>query len=122
MSPTIQPKRRLPSPARWLAAALPLLVIALGLLAARPDWHAATHVQAEDFSHHDQGHPTDTSADERGCAVELFASGLIDSVAFASTALQPQTAGTVDLDCSETRFSSVASWPEPPGRAPPPIG
>jgi hypothetical protein len=111
--------RRLPKPVQWLAIALPLWVIALGVLAIRPDWHAAMHVQTPDASHHDHGHPRNTGTDERGCAIQLFASGLVDSVDSFSLMVQPATASSLILLAPSERPSFASSHLEPPGRAPP---
>ena len=62
-------------PFRWLAAALSLLVLALGPLAVRPDWHAAVHAHTGQTAQCEQDHPQDAPPDERGCAIELFAAG-----------------------------------------------
>ena len=119
MNLAIYHHRRLPKPVQWLAAVLPLLVIALGVLAIRPDWHAAMHVQTPDASHHDHGHSRDPGTDERGCAIELFASGLVDSVDSLSLMVQPVTTNSLILLAPSERPSFASSHVEPPGRAPP---
>jgi len=116
------PKHQLgvvPQPLRWLAAALPLVLIALGVLAVRPDWHAAMHVQTADATHQDHGHSHDEGQDERGCAIELFASGMVDSAAALSPVVQPVSAFTLLLLAPCERLSFASLRLEPPGRAPP---
>lgn len=119
MSSVNQHYRRWCPPFQWLAAVLPLLVIALGLLAVRPDWHAAMHVQGADGTHHEHGHDHGEGADERGCAIELFASGLIDSVAFGSPVVAPVRAMVAELTLPDERLLFASRRLEPPGRAPP---
>jgi hypothetical protein len=119
MSPVNQQSCRWCPPFQWLAAVLPLLVIALGLLAVRPDWHEAMHVQGTDGTHHDHGHDHGESTDERGCAIELFASGLVDSVAFSSPVPAPVQAIIAELTLPDERLLFASSRLEPPGRAPP---
>lgn len=83
-------RSRPPSASLWhrLTALLGLaLVLALNLLAARPDWHAALHAAGDSGTahagcpHHGHGnakaHPAPDShaADDHGCVIELFAHG-----------------------------------------------
>ncbi len=58
-------------PRFWLrctALAGVVLVLALGVFGANPDWHAELH--AHDDAHHEP------HAEDTGCVVELFASGV----------------------------------------------
>jgi hypothetical protein len=119
MSPLNPQSRRFYSPLQWLASVLPLLVIALGLMAVRPDWHEAMHVQGADRTHHEHGHDHGKSTDERGCTVELFASCLVDVVAFTSPVVAPVRAVVAELTLSHARPLFASSRLEPPGRAPP---
>lgn len=119
MSPVRQQSGRLCPPLQWLAAALPLLVIALGLLAVRPDWHEAMHVQGADVPHHEHGHDHGDGNDERSCAIELFASGLVDSVASVSPVVAPVRSLIAALILSDKRPLFASHRLEPPGRAPP---
>lgn len=106
-------------PFQWLASMLPLLVIGLGLLAVRPDWHEAMHVQTADAAHHDHGHPHDDAAGEQSCAIELFASGLVDSVTFSSPISLSDTAVLLELTFPHEPATLAGTRLEPPGRAPP---
>lgn len=113
-----QPKR-LARPLQWLALALPLLVIGLGLVAARPDWHALLHVQNADAGHAHHGHSHDEADNELGCAIELFASGLVELVSARAVVERPADVFSLTL-ASPSGFLLIASARlEPPGRAPP---
>ena len=111
--------RQLCQPFQWLALALPLLVIGLGLIAVRPDWHAALHVQDADVERAHHGHSHDTDDNELGCAIELFASGLVECFSAGSPVAQP--AGVFSLTLSFPTEPSLidSARLEPPGRAPP---
>lgn len=119
MSPKNQQSSRLCPPWQWLAAGLPLLVVVLGLLAVRPDWHEAVHVLIADTAAHPPEHSHDADTTERGCAIELFASGLIDSVTCGALALKPQAAVATELSPATDQLLIGAVRREPPGRAPP---
>lgn len=121
MSPMNQQSRRLCPPFQWLAAGLPLLVIALGLLAVRPDWHAAVHVPIADAAAHKTKHSHDADTAERGCAIELFAAGLIESMTFGAPALKPHEIFATKLALPTEQLLIAAVRLEPPGRAPPSI-
>lgn len=113
-----QPKR-LAWPLQWLALALPLLVIGLGLVAVRPDWHAMLHVQNADVGHAHHGHSHDDADNELGCAIELFAAGLVEIVSASAAVEQPAAVFSLTL-ASPSGFLLIASARlEPPGRAPP---
>jgi hypothetical protein len=106
-------------PFQWLAAALSLLVLALGPLAVRPDWHVAVHVHAGDTAHGDHDHSHEAPPDERGCAIELFAAGHVDVVAFASPAINALDFVAFELTIPAGRPTPALLHLEPPGRAPP---
>lgn len=108
---------------RSLAAALSLLLVFIGALAAQPDWHVAFHsaVSAQDLHHHGDHDPVDGDSDssDAGCAIELYANGgisfsPIDVPIFVPGAGLDQTM----ILPPETSVSSLAMR-EPPGRAPP---
>lgn len=113
-----QPKR-LARPFQWLALALPLLVIALGLVAVRPDWHAALHVQDADAAHAHHGHSHHSSDNELGCAIELFASGLVEIVLAGAAVGQPASVLSLTLSFTPGLLLISSARLEPPGRAPP---
>ena len=118
-----QPKR-LVWPLQWLAMALPLLVIGLGLIAVRPDWHAALHVEDADAGHAHHGHAHEGhshhgTGNEFGCAIELFASGMVESVSASAVAGQPADAFSLTLVVSAELLLIASERLEPPGRAPP---
>jgi hypothetical protein len=106
-------------PFQWLAVALSVLMLALGPLAVRPDWHATVHVYIGDTAHDDCGRSQDAPADERGCAIALFAAGHIDLVAFPSPVTNPVRPVVFELTIPEGRPTPAPSLLEPPGRAPP---
>jgi hypothetical protein len=106
-------------PFRWLAVALSLLVLALGPLAVRPDWHAAVHAHTGDTAHGDHNHSPDAPPDTRGCAIELFAAGHVDLAAFAAPVTCPVRAVVFELSIPGGRPALTPSLLEPPGRAPP---
>ena len=110
---------RLSKPFQWVATLLAVTVIALGTLAARPDWHAAVHDQLGDAAHHDHGHSPEGPTDESGCAIQMFASGLVDSVAFASLPIAPTREVVAVRILPDERPSLASTFLEPPGRAPP---
>ena len=103
----------------WLTVALSLLVLALGPLAVRPDWHAAVHVHAGDTAHGDHDHSQDAPAQQRGCAIALFAAGHVDLVTFASPVVCPVRPVVFELSIPAGRPALTPSLSEPPGRAPP---
>lgn len=117
-SPNPQPKR-LVWPLQWLALALPLLVIGLGLVAVRPDWHAALHVQDADAGHAHHGHAHDAADSELGCAIELFALGLVESGAASPVVGQPAGVFSLTLSIPADLLLIASARLEPPGRAPP---
>lgn len=111
--------RRLVRPLQWLALTLPLLVIGLGLVAVRPDWHALLHVQNADAGHAHHGHSHDEADNELGCAIELFASGLVEIVSGGSALNQPPGAFSIALAFPSDLLRISSARLEPPGRAPP---
>jgi hypothetical protein len=106
-------------PFQWLAAALSLLILALGPLAVRPDWHAAVHVYTGDTAHDDHDHSHDAPPDERGCAIALFAAGHVDAVAFPSPVINVLGLVVFELTVPAERPTPALLHLEPTGRAPP---
>lgn len=112
-----------------MAAGLVLLLLLIGSLAARPDWHAAFHSgdtaghgSLESALHQscDPG-PADShpGGSDEGCAIKLYASGGINLAETPPTIPLPEPELNQVL-VSPSRTPAVASsLREPPGRAPP---
>lgn len=108
------------------------LVVALNLLAARPDWHAALHDEAGESSHRHarcphHGHgpaktePAPVSSDDHVCVISAFAHG---QAAFdaASLAVPPVTLTEIATLAATIAAAPIA--PEfflPPGCGPPAV-
>lgn len=127
MSRLSQPKLQHHRATSALAGALVLLVVGLGLLGVRPDWHASFHALTTAHEHpthsesaagaHDHEAPAQNH-DDAGCAIELFASGQVELLATATGPLLPPQitflAGTSSLAGLSAHLGLA-----PPGRAPP---
>jgi len=113
------------------AVLLVFLVVALGLLAARPDWHAGfhslnaavhvhDHAHADDVGHHHHEHESGDSDDhdDAGCAIELFANGQVDSVDVDVCTLLTTRPIPLAPSVSLAWYSTHLGL-SPPGRAPP---
>jgi hypothetical protein len=112
------------SPAtRSLAAALSLLLVFIGALAAQPAWHAAFHTASPAHDLHQDGDQDpakgDSGSSEAGCAIALYANSGILFTEVAVPVSLPGTGLVHNLTFpSEPPISSRATH-EPPGRAPP---
>ena len=109
-----------------LASLLVCMVVGFGLLAARPDWHAAFHslshsVHApEGGGDHHHGHDSDGSQGhgDAGCVIQLFANGLIDSVD-VEICFESSIVWEVATPRFGVEWESSHLGLSPPGRAPP---
>lgn len=92
----------------------------------RPDWHVAFHalegrmVSAADTSNHCHDHDDDSNASDHdeGCAIELFAAGLVDA-ADSRVDFGLPFDFISDLSPLVVEWRSTYLGLSPPGRAPP---
>ena len=82
-----------------------LFLIALGLLAASPQLHAALHPDADHEDH--------------SCAITLFSHGVDDGAAPAVVVLDPSVRLEALVAPSASRLVTAPNHWLPPGRAPP---
>lgn len=113
-----------------LAVFMALIVLAMGVLAVRPDWHESFHCLTSTSHCHqiaihleEHGHPQHApddpgNHDETGCAIECFANGHVDSVDPVEGS-EPATRRALSAQtCSLTWHASQLGLSSP-GRAPP---
>jgi hypothetical protein len=118
MNPRTSASKRLSPAFGCFALLLPSLIVALGLFAVRPDWHAGLHVSAADTAHHEDGHSHPESDTGHGCAVSIYASGLLHLVA-ALPELGPSSVLVQSIGVANQILLSAFAPAGPPGRAPP---
>lgn len=119
MTASQQPCGKVPRHIRWNAALLSFLLIALGLLAVRPDWHAAVHDHCSEVAHGEHDHLPDAPPEERGCAIALLASGQVDLVVSLTPVICARGPVVFEQGIPVGRPTTSLSRLEPPGRAPP---
>lgn len=119
MSSIKSPMKHLSLPFRWMAVTLPLLVVALGVLACRPDWHAALHASLTSGTHQDGKNSQPDGKDEAACAIHMYAQGQMHFVALPLPDLAPSSVisqiAVIPLQVLVPTSPSTG----PPGRAPP---
>ena len=105
---------------KWFAVALSVVVVGLGMLAVRPDWHAALHAQtAGTVDQEQQPHSDQDAPGESGCAIAMFASGLIDCLPIGLAASEPGSVSSWSVGIHQIIFVSCIACLEHPGRSPP---
>lgn len=109
---------------RALVFVLSVMLVAIGQLATRPDWHAGFHASYSESQSCDQilG-PGDASEcpdqNESGCAIDLYSAGGLH-VTEASAPILPQGINELNRLALSTEIPPIIrSVREPPGRAPP---
>ena len=129
MPASLQPPPSVPPAAftRALAALLAALIFALGLFSASPDAHAWLHAHAAAHAHeagdpHTHDDPTAVASDDTGCAILLYAQGLLVATPLSLPSTPQTHEAARSFFASEQPLPVAASHQHPPGCGPPARG